>query len=490
MKYITTIFLVVLFSTAESQELPTVQMQTNFGIIVFELYPERAPLTVANFINYAKEGFYDDTLFHRVIKNFVIQGGGYSTDYKRKPVRSPILNESNNELKNRRGTLSMARLFDDPDSGTSQFFINVVDNHFLDYQSILDEWGYTVFGNVIKGMEVVDAIQNVKTGARGPFKKDTPLEPVIIVKVTVKGDISASSSSTTAFPVEEMAELIASYSVNEKEDSYPADEIGKLTTSYSAADETKEPITSEPVNQTKETKTKEAEETEKEETEKEETEKIEETKEAAASYPVDEMADLFASYGEETETSLEDESDDNEMANETKEDNEEHIASSDDEKAETFANDDDEMADETAEDIDNEEVETFADNGEDSDMADDTEEELTSSDDEEVETLADDADRVYEETEADENWQEDEAGDLATEDEENEENEEKETVALAEELSKPASEVEVATTEKKAALENPAMAESNRFAPPKLVRHFTLPPDKPSLPDKPMPSPY
>jgi cyclophilin family peptidyl-prolyl cis-trans isomerase len=435
MKYITTIFLVLLLSTApESQELPTVQMQTNFGIIVFELYPERAPLTVTNFINYAKDGFYDDTLFHRVIKNFVIQGGGYTTDYKRKPaLRAPILNESNNELKNKRGTLSMARLFDDPDSGTSQFFINIVDNHFLDYQAILDEWGYTVFGNVLKGIEVVDAIQNVKTGAKGPFKKDTPLEPVIIVKVTVKGDINASSPPVTTFPVEKMAELISSYSANEKEDSYPADEIEKLTTSYYSADEIEEPIeeptASEPANEKKEPITsKPANQTEK----------------AVDSYPVDEMTKLIASYGEETETSV-DENNGNDMANDTKD-------------------------------------------------------ELTASDEEKAKTLADIADIADEETEADENWEnekdneEDEAGDLAADDEEYEEyeenNEEKETIAQAEKSSKPTSEITVATTEKTTALENPVVAESTILTPKKLVQHYTLPPDKPSLPDKPMPLPY
>ncbi len=164
---------------------PTVTMETSKGTIVLELYPEKAPKTVANFLSYAKEGFFDGTIFHRVIPNFMIQGGGFTPDMQQKPTRAPIEIESNNGLHNERGTIAMART-SDPDSATAQFFINLKDNGFLDYSAPTPQgWGYAVFGRVIEGMDVVDAIAQVPTGRRG-MHQDVPLEPVIIEKVTVQ----------------------------------------------------------------------------------------------------------------------------------------------------------------------------------------------------------------------------------------------------------------------------------------------------------------
>lgn len=164
---------------------PRVSMQTNMGTIVLELYPDKAPKTVANFLQYVKDGFYTGTLFHRVIRNFMIQGGGFTADYQRKQTRAPIMNEANNGLSNTRGTIAMARTFE-PHSATSQFFINVADNARLDYTASTPRgWGYCVFGRVVRGMNVVDKIRNLPTGARGPFAGNVPLEPVIIEKVTL-----------------------------------------------------------------------------------------------------------------------------------------------------------------------------------------------------------------------------------------------------------------------------------------------------------------
>ena len=164
---------------------PKILMNTSLGNITLELYADKAPVTVANMLQYIHDGFYDGTLFHRVIGNFMIQGGGFTPNFRRKPTRAPIINEAGNGLQNKRGTIAMARLAD-PHSATAQFFINVVDNDFLDHKSNApDEFGYCVFGKVIKGMHVVDKIKSVKTGAAGPFRSDVPLTPVIINKITV-----------------------------------------------------------------------------------------------------------------------------------------------------------------------------------------------------------------------------------------------------------------------------------------------------------------
>lgn len=158
----------------------TVVIDTNFGSITLSLDAERAPKTVANFLSYVDSGHYQGTIFHRVIDGFMAQGGGYDQTYDRKPTSAPVQNEADNGLKNLRGTVAMART-SDPHSATAQFFINVKDNASLDHKGKSDAgWGYTVFGQVTAGMDVVDRIKAVKTGAAGPFTKDAPLEPVVI----------------------------------------------------------------------------------------------------------------------------------------------------------------------------------------------------------------------------------------------------------------------------------------------------------------------
>jgi len=158
----------------------TLVMQTSKGDITLELDGDKAPQTVENFLRYADEGFYDGTIFHRVIKGFMIQGGGFTADMKQKDTHDPVKNEAKNGLKNARGTVAMART-SDPHSATAQFFINHKDNDFLDYPG-QDGWGYTVFGKVTGGMEVVDAIATVPTGTQGRFR-DVPTETVTILSV-------------------------------------------------------------------------------------------------------------------------------------------------------------------------------------------------------------------------------------------------------------------------------------------------------------------
>ena len=150
------------------------------GNIVIELYPDKAPTTVANFLQYIKEGFYRNTIFHRVIPNFMIQGGGFDVAFNQKPTRSPIQNEAGNGLKNEIGTIAMART-SDPHSATAQFFINVADNKFLNYKaSIPSGYGYAVFGKVINGIDVVHKIASLPTGSSGPLLSDVPRNKVII----------------------------------------------------------------------------------------------------------------------------------------------------------------------------------------------------------------------------------------------------------------------------------------------------------------------
>ncbi|MGH8653741.1 MAG: peptidylprolyl isomerase [Gammaproteobacteria bacterium] len=166
-------------------EPPRVELQTNGGTIVLELESEKSPQTVANFLAYVREGFYDGTVFHRVIDGFMIQGGGYTAEWKQKQTKAPINNEAANGLKNTRGSIAMART-GDPHSATAQFFINVADNPFLDYREpTVSGWGYTVFGRVVEGMDVVDRIKAVATGRNGPFPKDAPQQAVIIERVSV-----------------------------------------------------------------------------------------------------------------------------------------------------------------------------------------------------------------------------------------------------------------------------------------------------------------
>ena len=165
---------------------PLVRLKTNFGDIVVELDKTKAPKSVDNFVGYVNDGFYDGTIFHRVIDGFMIQGGGFTQDYKRKETKDTIENEADNGLKNLRGTIAMART-NMPHSASSQFFINVVDNDFLNYRSpTQDGWGYTVFGKVTQGMDIVDKIRKVPTGSGGPFPKDVPQDAVIVLKATIE----------------------------------------------------------------------------------------------------------------------------------------------------------------------------------------------------------------------------------------------------------------------------------------------------------------
>jgi len=172
-------------------EHPRVRLQTNLGVIVLELNHDKAPKSVDNFLRYVREGHYDGTIFHRVIPNFMIQGGGFTEDYKQKPTHEPIQNEADNGLGNDRGTIAMART-GDPQSATAQFFINVADNDFLNYSSPTPQgWGYAVFGKVVEGMDVADKIVNTPTGPGGPFPKDAPRQQVVIEKATVVSDTDA-----------------------------------------------------------------------------------------------------------------------------------------------------------------------------------------------------------------------------------------------------------------------------------------------------------
>jgi peptidyl-prolyl cis-trans isomerase B (cyclophilin B) len=162
---------------------PVVEVATNHGTFVIQLDPAKAPKSVENFLAYVDGKHYDGTIFHRVISTFMIQGGGYDQQLEKKPTRAPITNEADNGLKNKRGTVAMART-SDPHSATAQWFVNVVDNAFLDHTAKEGSgWGYAVFGKVTEGMDVVDKITAVKTGPSGPFSKDAPEDLVIIKHV-------------------------------------------------------------------------------------------------------------------------------------------------------------------------------------------------------------------------------------------------------------------------------------------------------------------
>ena len=164
---------------------PMVILETSKGNIVLELDEQKAPVTAANFIQYVRDGFYDGTIFHRVIPGFMIQGGGFTADMAQKKTREPIKNEADNGLKNKNYTIAMART-PDPNSATAQFFINVKDNAFLDYSSpTMQGWGYAVFGKVVEGQDVVNAIEKVQTTTKYPHQ-DVPVEPVVIIKASIK----------------------------------------------------------------------------------------------------------------------------------------------------------------------------------------------------------------------------------------------------------------------------------------------------------------
>ena len=163
---------------------PRVRLDTSQGGITLELDAEAAPKTVENFLSYVRDGFFDDTIFHRVIKGFMIQGGGLTADLKKKPTKPPVENEADNGLHNLQGTIAMART-NDPHSATSQFFINTVNNDFLDHSAKTDRgWGYCVFGKVVEGMDVVETIEKVRTASKAG-RGDVPVEPIVIRKAII-----------------------------------------------------------------------------------------------------------------------------------------------------------------------------------------------------------------------------------------------------------------------------------------------------------------
>ena len=162
---------------------PRVEMKTTLGTVVIELYPEKAPLTVDNFLEYVKDRHYDGTLFHRVIPGFMIQGGGFGPDFSERPARKPVRNEAANQLKNEPGTIAMART-PDPHSAAAQFFINVADNEFLNFRFPTQEgYGYCVFGKVVKGMDVVNRVAKVQTAPGPAGHRDVPVKPIVIESV-------------------------------------------------------------------------------------------------------------------------------------------------------------------------------------------------------------------------------------------------------------------------------------------------------------------
>lgn len=193
-----TLFAMSIAPTMADDQHPQVHMSTTFGDIVLELDREKAPKSVQNFLNYVQEGFYDGTIFHRVIDGFMVQGGGFTQDFQKKATHTPVENEANNGLKNVIGSIAMART-NDPHSATAQFFINVADNGFLDHRSPTPRgWGYAVFGKVVEGMEVVDKIRRTATGSGGPFRKDVPRTPIIIERVTLGGAMPAAPAVPSA----------------------------------------------------------------------------------------------------------------------------------------------------------------------------------------------------------------------------------------------------------------------------------------------------
>ncbi len=192
-KTLITLLLAGSLTTQALAEKVNVLMQTSLGDIKLALDKEKAPISVENFVNYVNEGFYDGTIFHRVIKDFMIQGGGFTPEMKKKTTHDPIQNEAKNGLKNKRGNIAMART-PPPHTATAQFFINHKDNAFLDYPG-QDKWGYAVFGKVTEGMEVVDKIAEQPTGVKNRMR-DVPVVPVIIEKVSILSD----DATTTASP--------------------------------------------------------------------------------------------------------------------------------------------------------------------------------------------------------------------------------------------------------------------------------------------------
>jgi len=185
-------------ATKPSPAGPYLLMETSLGRIRIGLYKDKAPITVDNFVQYVRGGHYDGTIFHRVIPNFMAQGGGFEPDMSERPTRPPIKNEARNGLRNLRGTLAMART-GEPHSASSQFFINVKDNAFLDFGVARDGWGYAVFGEVVEGMDVVDKMVAVPTGTKGMYQ-NVPLTPVLIQKVREEAGSAGAPAAKPAAP--------------------------------------------------------------------------------------------------------------------------------------------------------------------------------------------------------------------------------------------------------------------------------------------------
>jgi cyclophilin family peptidyl-prolyl cis-trans isomerase len=182
-----------------AEQTTQVRVTTNLGAFVIEVFNDRAPITSADFLRYVREGFYSNTLFHRVVANFVIQGGGHdATTLQLKPTHDSVFNESGNGLQNKRGTVGLAR-GGPPHSGNAQFYVNLVDNPDLD--PVPTRWGYTVFGRIVQGMDVIDRIGETPTGAMGPFKSDAPLKPVVIEKMEIISGAAAAASAPVITPV-------------------------------------------------------------------------------------------------------------------------------------------------------------------------------------------------------------------------------------------------------------------------------------------------
>lgn len=185
MKKLLGIAFALLLSTGAFAANPQVEIKTNLGVIVVELFADKAPKSVDNFLQYVKSSFFKDTIFHRVIPGFMAQGGGFTRGFEQKPTRDPIEIESANGVKNDRGTVAMART-GNPNSATAQFFINVVDNEFLNYTAPTPRgYGYAVFGKVVKGMDTVDKMMAVPTGRGGPFPTDVPKKEIVIEEVNL-----------------------------------------------------------------------------------------------------------------------------------------------------------------------------------------------------------------------------------------------------------------------------------------------------------------
>jgi len=244
MKYFIPFFLSLFTIVAHAEgEVPFVDLETNMGKIVLELDPENAPKSVENFLSYANEGFYEGTIFHRVISRFMVQGGGFTEDYEKKPTRDTIVNEANNGLENLRGTVAVARTAK-PHSGSSQFFINVNDNPFLNFRSESKMgWGYAVFGKVVEGMDVVDEIKDVEVGAAGPFKRNVPLSPIVIQKVTVRmatpsAVVEKLDTNLPAVPVASEAKNSEDKSEGKEEDIDSTEEIGDADLADDEGDDT------------------------------------------------------------------------------------------------------------------------------------------------------------------------------------------------------------------------------------------------------------